>query len=41
MTEERAVLASGCFWGVQDLIRRHERVLSTRVGHTGGTNSHR
>ena len=30
MTEERAVLAGGCFWGVQDLIRRYDGVLSTR-----------
>jgi peptide-methionine (S)-S-oxide reductase len=36
MKEERAVLAGGCFWGMQDLIRRHEGVLSTRVGYTGG-----
>jgi hypothetical protein len=35
MTEERAVLAGGCFWGVQDLIRRYDGVLSTRVGYTG------
>jgi len=37
MTQERAVLAGGCFWGMQDLIRRMEGVLSTRVGYTGGT----
>jgi len=32
MTRERAVLAGGCFWGMQDLIRRHDGVISTRVG---------
>jgi len=36
MRTERAVLAGGCFWGMQDLIRRREGVLSTRVGYTGG-----
>jgi peptide-methionine (S)-S-oxide reductase len=33
---ERAVLAGGCFWGMQDLIRRKQGVISTRVGYTGG-----
>jgi peptide-methionine (S)-S-oxide reductase len=36
MKHERAVLAGGCFWGMQDLIRRHDGVISTRVGYTGG-----
>ena len=40
MTGERAILAGGCFWGVQDLIRRNDGVLSTRAGYTGGTVSH-
>jgi peptide-methionine (S)-S-oxide reductase len=33
---EIAILAGGCFWGMQDLLRRHPGVLSTRVGYTGG-----
>jgi len=36
MNQERAVLAGGCFWGMQDLIRHRDGVLSTRVGYTGG-----
>jgi peptide-methionine (S)-S-oxide reductase len=36
MAQERAVLAGGCFWGMQDLIGRREGVISTRVGYTGG-----
>jgi peptide-methionine (S)-S-oxide reductase len=33
---ERAVLAGGCFWGMQDLVRHKQGVISTRVGYTGG-----
>ncbi|MEQ8653658.1 MAG: peptide-methionine (S)-S-oxide reductase MsrA [Kiloniellales bacterium] len=34
---ETAILAGGCFWGMQDLIRRVPGVISTRVGYSGGT----
>jgi len=36
MTQEHAILAGGCFWGMQDLIRRLPGVVSTRVGYSGG-----
>jgi peptide-methionine (S)-S-oxide reductase len=35
-TTDRAVLAGGCFWGMQDLLRRYPGVISTRVGYSGG-----
>lgn len=36
MSTERAVLTGGCFWGIQNLIRRYDGVISTRVGYSGG-----
>ena len=35
-TYEKAILAGGCFWGMQDLIRKRPGVISTRVGYSGG-----
>lgn len=37
MAQDKAVLAGGCFWGMQELIRNRKGVISTRVGYTGGS----
>lgn len=37
MTTQKAILAGGCFWGMQDLVRKRRGIIATRVGYTGGT----
>ncbi len=40
MQQEKAILAGGCFWGMQELMRKLHGVISTRVGYTGGEIPH-
>lgn len=40
VNEETAILAGGCFWGMQDLLRRYPGVIATRVGYSGGDVDH-
>jgi hypothetical protein len=40
VNEERVILGAGCFWGVQELMRRREGVLSTQVAYTGGSGAY-
>jgi peptide-methionine (S)-S-oxide reductase len=39
-TTERAILAGGCFWILQELLRHPDGVIATRVGWMGGTGDH-